>query len=329
MFTTFGALKTSNLINVAGVSPDSEQFRGYVNEATSRLLNRGDWEGSVVGIQVCIRRGCVVFPRYVLGLREARVCKAFVPVRNIYYSFVPKQSYYGCGYNNWDQCEQNMLAYGEVPTYASIAGEGRKVRAYPRCIQDFGKTLTVFGVDNNGQPLMHRDENGDWRDGIVLTLKNPYAESLEYVRRIDRVLKDPTQQIVNFYAYNVAESLLEDLAYYDASETNPAFARYQVQLPPCNDQTTGEERQRSLTALVKLRFIPVVHDEDIVLIDDIGALKQMVMAIRMEEGGDDAAAQGKIDKAVLELNMRDRNMSPDEQTTVQVAWRQARLVNPI
>src|SRR5260221_14679957 len=113
--------------------------------------------------------------------------------------------------------------------------------------------MTVFGLDNNGQPLMHQDEIQNWVEGKVLTLQKPFASTDTYVRRIDRVLKDKTQGIIDVYTDNAAKNLLELVAHYEQSERDPSYAKYQFDQGCANTLT-------SVVAIVKLRFVPVEVD---------------------------------------------------------------------
>lgn len=312
MLKTLEEIQNSDVPQIAGATPNSDRFKQLVNSATERLMSRGDFMGTVVPIQVCIRTGCVVFPRYVGTLREAKSCHGNVDIHNLWYSWV-ERDWYHC--NTGLRCEKSLVANGRVPTHNTIMGAARKVRAYAQTNADHGKTLTIFGTDNGNQPLMHRDENGDWREGIILTLQPGYAESEGYVSNIHRVLKDRTQKNVSLFAWNTTDSVLEDLALYEPGETNPAFARYQFNATRCI-ASDGSENTRSLLCLVKLRFIPVEFPTDMVLIDSVTALKFLIQATLLEEGGDDAGAEAKIIKAVRELNHQIQDENFNQQVSV-------------
>lgn len=340
MFKTLAEIRESNVANIAGVVASSDQFTAYVNEATERLLDRGDWWQTVAAIHLCVKRGCVVLPRYVASIREMKSCGGKVDVQNEWYDFQETSSYYsntyyqgyGAGFSGyWDGawCQANMVSKGVVPTHNTIMGAGRKVRAYAQTNADYGKSVTIFGLDNNQRPLQHRDpETGLWLDGIKLNLRNPYAETEGYVSTIDRVLKEETQKPITLYAYNVADAVLEDLAYYEPSETNPAFRRYQFNAWPYKDDD-GNERYRPVCALVKLQYVPAKYPTDLVLIEDMPALKLMIAAIRAEEGNDFNTAQANEFKAIQALNFRLKNMSPASQTTVNLALAGGVVMSPI
>lgn len=329
MLKTLSELKASNIANIAGVGADTDQFTAYINEACERLLDRGDWWATVVPINLCVKRGCVVLPRYVAVIREMKSCGGNVPIRNEWYEFANYDWYNSLlgEYWGWDWCCQNMVSKGLVPTHNTIFGAGRKVRAYAQCNADYGKTLTIMGTDNNGQPLMHRDENGKWQQGIVLTLQSPYAESDGYVSTIEAVLKDETQKPVTLYAYNVADAILEDLAVYEPSEINPAFRRYEFRSWAYRD-SDGNERYRPVCALVKLQYVPAKYDTDFVAISCIPAIKFMVAAIRAEEGNDYETAEANSMKAIQALNFQLKNYSPGDQTTINYQIAGGCVVSP-
>lgn len=340
---TFGQAKQSNIAHIAGVTPDSDAFKSYLNEAIERLQYRGDFDGLLAVGCFCVKNGCVVFPRYVDSIREAVVCgQGHMYIKNQWYEFLGDNwinwrnqygwgSGIGGGFNNpwWNfgQCQQNMLGVGRVPTYDTIRGPGRRVRVYPQVNEDFGKTVTVFGTDNSGQELQHRDENGNWRPGIVLALQSPYTESEEYVSHIARVLKDRTQKSVSMYAYDVANDVLEDLAIYDPGEENPSFMRYQLNLP-CTRNEDGTRRFNQMTALVKLRYIPVEFDTDLIPLT-MPALKLLMQAIRAEEGGDLSTSEPFIAKAVREMNHISQDRNPGNQISINVNPMGDMQTNPI
>jgi len=148
----------------------------------------------------------------------------------------------------------------------------------------------------------------------VLTLQSPYAETVGYVSHIDRVLKDVTQKPVTLFAYNVADAVLEDLAVYDPGEQNPAFIKYQLNIPPCKDED-GNETSRTFTALVKFRYVPVEFDSDLIPLT-MPALKLMIQGIRAEESGDFNTSETFIAKAVRELNHVIQDRNPGSQIAV-------------
>jgi hypothetical protein len=324
---TFADCKTAPIANVAGVDPSSLQFADYVNEAIRRLLKRGDFNNTVVPIHVCIKSGCVVWPRYVDQVRKINLCNRPLPLNNLWYDWLNMEDRSLSHWNGLLVGGSNcrMDAYGRSPVFNDVAGEGRLIRAYAEAFADVGRNITIFGEDNNGQPLMTKNPDGTWAEGITLTFTNPWASTSIYVRRIDRVIKDVTQKRVRLYAYNPVNDLLEDIAYYDPTETNPEYARYRIHAPSWPQTTTPGSINGGpsnccptfgVTALVKLKFIPVVADTDLVIVDQ-DAIKDMIQAIRFGESGDYAKAAAGEAKAIREANRELENANPDAVIPVE------------
>jgi hypothetical protein len=316
---TFGELKASTAADISGVCASSAQFAARVNEVTRKLMRRGDWVGTIVPIHVCVKAGCVVWPRYVGQVRKINVCNHPVQIKNVWYDFL---EYRDRGWRSWCGCEAHMVQQSEAAAFSDIFGDGRFVRAYCTARADVGKTIQLFGEDNNGQPLRTQNSDGTYTDGITIVFAAPFASTSIYVRRIDRVIKDVTTGDVRLYAYNPVTDILEDLALYSPTETVPSYEKYrlhaQVWPTTTSPPTTNCCPTLSVVALVKLKFIKVVVDSDLVLIDNIDALKLLIQSTRYSEQGDRATAQGFEADAIRELNLDLRDHEPEEQTPVEI-----------
>jgi hypothetical protein len=313
---TYLDVQNSAVQRVAGYSPTSSDFADIVNEALRRLLRRGDWAGTVAPIQACVRRGCVVWPRYVGQIRKLNWCRRswscggerIIPVENLWYRFIEPRGYrseYGLR-----PCDAMASAEGRAPSYNTIFGDGRLVRAYPSTPEDIGKKLTLFGLDNGNQPLRTNNGDGTWSDGVTITIGSPFGSTAGYVRSFNRVRKDVTQGQVFLYAYNAADDTLEDLAIYDPGETNPSYVRQQLSFTAT---TCGCNNPESVIALAKLAFIPVKYPSDLVIIDNLEAIKGMVQSLKFREDNDYKSALEAETDAVRELNRQLEDESPDEQ----------------
>jgi hypothetical protein len=72
-------------------------------------------------------------------------------------------------------------------------------------------------------------------------------------------------------------------------------------------------------ALVKLKFIPVVADTDLVMIPNLSALALFLKGMRFAEAGDRQNALLYQADAVKELNLQLADISPDEQTPIRIS----------
>ena len=320
--------RQSTIPNVAGKCATSFEFAQLINESTRRLMRRGDWVGTVAPIHICVKNGCLVTPRYVQTVRKINTCHAQLPVGNLWYNFINSRDWqggrwggFGAGESWAHACDgQGALAsQGQACAYSDIPGDGWLVRAYARCAQDYGKSIRIFGPDNGNQPLRTDNHDGTWSDGVDIVLgssgMNPnFGSTSAFVRHIDRVVMQAGMQCqVLLYAYNPTTNALFDLAIYDPGELTPTYARYRLNIPGPYLGQSCCGAMHSVVALVKLRFIPAQYDSDLVILDNLDALKWMVQAVRAQEAGDLQLSKGYETAAVQELN-RDLEDNYDDST---------------
>lgn len=328
---TFSEIKQSSIARVAGVCVDSPEFAQMVNDATRKLMRRGDWVGTVTPVWLCVRRGCLVMPRYVQSIRKFNLCERRLTVGNLWYQFLQHNDWHtGFWGGRWQYGHTHpgaVAAQGQTPTYSDIVADGRTVRAYITTLADIGKSMTIFGIDNGNQPLRTDNGDGTWSDGWTIALSHPFetftapnANPTNYVRRIDRVVKDVTQGQVFLYAYDAVNDVLEDLAVYDPGETSPTYSKYHLSMVGSCHGSIGTSccaTVHSVVALVKLRFVPVAFDTDLCLIENIDSLKDMVQSIKLREAGDIQGSTAFELAAVRESNRELEDNYPDDTFSVR------------
>lgn len=321
---TLADLQTAQFMQAAGFCPSTnEQFLEILNDAVNELLIRGDWPGTLMPIRVCIRNGCVTWPRHVGSVRKINSCNASVPMGNQWFQFMEHGHSRGpeAWYNSWGWrggCLEGAANYQfRAPTYNDPYGVNCYIRIYPKAQEDVGATVQIFGLDGNNQPLMTRNSDGTWSDGITITVpeisvSTPYGSSDVTVSRIDRVVKSVTQNDLIMYAYDSENDWLFDLARYQPSETNPSYVRYQIATGgPWTRATAESACMASIVALVKLQPIPIKVASDLVIIDNRRALLNAIRALKAEEGGNQDVAQGFWQMAIETMNRSLEDASPD------------------
>jgi hypothetical protein len=104
-------------------------------------------------------------------------------------------------------------------------------------------------------------------------------------RSIDAINKSPTKGWVRVYAVDPTTGSESCIAILAPDETLPQYRRYAI---PGFDSPEGT----SVTVLAKRKFIPVVSDDDDLIVTNLGALKMMAIAIEKEENNNlEEAAQ--------------------------------------
>lgn len=322
MLTLLDCQNDNGLISVAGFAPASADFIDMVNASQRRLLRRGDWFETFLPIFVCVYNGCLVMPRYVKQIRSINYCHRSIPVRNGWWEFLAFNQQY-CGWGNflhaWSGHHTGLSQVGTSSVFQDVMGDGRLIRAYPRNPADVGQTMTIFGLDNNGQPLADTSPQGVITPGAAITLAVPFGSTSQMVRQINYVTRTVTQSMVDCYAYNTATNLLEELAHYEPSETTPSYARYKLNIPwPVSGSSTIVQPgccgvTRGVLMMVKLAYIPALSAWDLVLISNIDALKKMFLSIKRENAEDISGSKSYEEDAVHEMNREFEDNFPDTQ----------------
>ena len=110
-------------------------------------------------------------------------------------------------------------------------------------------------------------------------------------RSIDAINKTATKGWVRVYAVDPTTGAEYCIAILAPDETLPQYRRYAI---------PGHEREEgsNVTVLAKRKFIPVVTDDDDLIVTNLGALKMMAIAIEKEENNNLDEAMKYEEKAV-------------------------------
>jgi hypothetical protein len=110
-------------------------------------------------------------------------------------------------------------------------------------------------------------------------------------RSIDAINKSPTKGWVRVYAVDPTTGAEYCIAILAPDETLPQYRRYAI---------PGHEREAgvNVTVLAKRKFIPVITDDDDLIVTNLGALKMMAIAIEKEENNNLDEAMKYEEKAV-------------------------------
>jgi hypothetical protein len=309
---TLADIQTNAFQTASGFCTTSNDFLEMANQVIPRLLQRGDWPGTLMPVRVTVRDGQVTWWRYVGQVRSMHTCRGNIPVKPVWYEFLE-------GHGNrrgWEGLcgrERTMTMQYHAPTYNDIYGPNCTVRLYVDAQEDVGATVQLFGADNNNQPLRTNNGDGTWTEGVTIAAQMPFGSSSTFVSRIDRVVKSITQSTARLYAYDATQDVLYDLAVYEPSETNPSYLRYQL-----DGGRPGCACRESIIALVKLKFLPVAVPMDglIFLEGTQGALLHGFRAVKREEAGDFEGASSFWKLAIEELNRGLEDADPDGPVAV-------------
>ena len=108
--------------------------------------------------------------------------------------------------------------------------------------------------------------------------------SSAFVRDVERVSKPETDGFISLYSYDLDTYQMYFLSKYHPQETNPRYRRYRITSP---DYVHGT----SIYALCELGYTPLYNPNDILIVQNMDALKLMVMAVEFENEREFQAAK--------------------------------------
>lgn len=279
-----------------GECPDSPLVLDRINEATRRLLMNSpfDWAHTVRHVAIETRNRCFTLPREFHVARFVAIdCtpKLILPYGYQYLDsgpwFRPEDRYIT---NDLLDMGDHWPVFFDVPT--ACYPNGLPLVFFSTKMEDVNeRAVKVWGRDSTGTELL--SPNGEpgvyfpilpWEDGVEG--RRPSAlnvSNLPRVYEVNRImfLFSRLSYVVG-YAYDPDTHAMFFLGKYHPDEVSPAYRRYRIlgPMPP-------EDREPLVVrVLAKLRFVPLRRDEDELLIQNLDALKLMVMSIRAENSGD-------------------------------------------
>jgi hypothetical protein len=213
----------------------------------------------------------------------------------------------------------NFENQGTTPVYFQVpCGNNFYARSYPATRADIGKTITIFGIDSNGQVVRTKNSSGVWQEGVTIINALPFVSTPMRFREITRVVRDKTSGPGRLFYYDPDNDVLRDCAVYDPTDTSPDFRFSKIPGLMRAACCTCANGARQVSALAKLQFIPVENDNDLVLISNLDAIGNMIQAIRKSDGGDSEGGETDVSRAVHEMNLELRDKFPQEQTPITI-----------
>lgn len=298
MFNLILSQAKPTIAKVLNVCDDDPSVLIYLNEAESRLLNRSDKPvGSLARVKFCLnRKNCFSLPRQIQTIEAYAVCDQPGIIRGPAFEFIGYPN--GIGPQNGREngwCGANMLLdRGTAVSFEDVnaTSEAKKIELLATNAADAGKTVILKYYDSNGNKV-YSTIDGVVQEGEELTLVAPpasvFTSSDVLTDGLYQVIKEVTDYPIIMYEVNSADTTerTKMLSYYEPSETTPIYRRSFVPgVGGCcadDDEEEDCDEVRHITALVKLQHVPLVNDNDTLVIGNLPALKLMVMGILREE----------------------------------------------
>jgi len=172
--------------------------------------------------------------------------------------------------------------------------------------EDDDSYITIRGYDETNREVF--SEDGTVGERVQIT-NNKGIYTQHIFSQITSIVKPTTNGYVYLHAYKPDEGYIYFLSAYHPDETRPSYRQYAIVAPTatCCNEDTGETVRRGylMTALVKLRFVPLVHDTDVLRIQHLTALKSMIQAVTFYDSSQVQAAiayEARAEKLLVEQN---------------------------
>lgn len=279
---SLGDLKNSELPAQVNLCKDDPKFVRRVNRALEWLLYCGSFNGTTRLMHICVYDRCVVTPGCVANLEGVRGCHQALRIESNWYRMMN-------GYNphSWETEQLWFEYYDNVPTFRQLHA-ARILRVFASDPSDYGKTIKFLGYDNNGI-WVRTKQGGVMQDGEVVVMATPFTDTVIQFSSVTAVLKAETDSVVRVFSHPFGDDTLTPLGTYEYWETKPSYQRYRVNGNNNLDSKVCKERCMPLNTVeaeIKLAFIPVKHDDDILPITNRIGMELAVMGVKALDDGD-------------------------------------------
>lgn len=318
---TVAQAKDSRLKRICGVCVDTPEFLDLLNDTVRELMERGSWWGTLQRLKACIYNNCITWPREVGTVLAFDRCGS-APPKNRWAEFdavLPDQATFWRKHGMF-QCARDLSLndVGTSPVFNQIpCGHNHYLNFYPQDQSDVGKTITIFGIDMNGQEIITERTagTGDFAPGVVLTLAIPFVQTPFPIRHVERVIREPTNFPVTGTQFDGVNMF--PLVTYRRTETVPEYRTSQLLRSVCTT-TNCAQWPSTIEALVKLEFVKAESDDDLVLVDNIDAIALGMQALKLGDAYDFDGREKAMNRAINQLNLQLRNKFPIDSTPARV-----------
>jgi hypothetical protein len=304
--TTVQDMMNSRIPNACGVAPGDSRLYQWANEATNRLIFLGKWFDATGRFNICVTNGCVTLPRGIATPEAININGQPTAIRDFWYEFLANglgtresQCAGGSGGNSWPGCcGMNEAIYrGRFPTFADITGTTSKVNFVCDLSVDVGNEVIVFGFDQNNN-WIRTVQNGVYADGEVIALAQSSGTiSQNYFSIVTGVqFQDPMSGQSWLYGYDTSTSpaTVTMLGHYQYDEVNPSYPRYYFPSIRCPSNSSTGCQTTKVEMIAKLEYMPVRVPTDYLILGNLPALKEMMVALKKSENEPDNVKANQI-----------------------------------
>lgn len=294
---TYGQAKAeiARVSGVSGMSVNDPRVIDRANIAVYELMSEGDFPNVVDQWHIRSLDGHIVLPTFLDRLMQINVGGVPTTIASPWYQFVAygpgtREDSPACDFGRF-WCDESMITdLGEHPTQVLLPESGGPWNL--RVITNVDETIvvdgtseppvcTIQGLDGSGN-IIRTQVDGAWINGeqVALDFTQPYVETVNQFSAITAFTKPATNGPIELDLWDgTSQSLLSN---YVFSDTNPSYHHYFSRWLQ-NLNVASDSPWRVVRARCRKRYVPVVEDTDELIISNLPALKEMVIAVWKRE----------------------------------------------
>jgi hypothetical protein len=272
--------------HVDASNPMDEKFLRTLNQLLQRFIDSGLWAKSEFQVDLSAPNGYITLPRRASALLGLRVSNQ--SPRRIY-ALAHEFNEVGPGAYEFDRTMTSVMEMEEVCVHTDLTEASSVYLHVDVNDSGIGGEAILRGKDADGNRLY----SADGRDGLRITLASGDVNVFGTVG----VIESLTLPLMSKYCS--LRTGTTELGVYEPGETDPSYRRYKVGSIPSTC---------TITALCSRRHVDLVNEEDLVVPNNVGALKHGLIALRLEDQSDLDSSVAHFDQAYALLNAELRRL---------------------
>lgn len=326
MIITFGDAKTALARHVrTGRCPDNADVAFDINEACDRLLRAQDTLYSLDILRIWTQNNSISLPRGYVSARMVRIDYIPRSIQTVPYEFLefgPRNATNahtqlvdeGVGH----PCFFNVPSDQEYGLFCASSEQEDEVQSLQfRAIRNDGSMILLDGSPDLTLPI--KFWNGGAEGSLTYQPTNQFSTTVSKVTQV--LLPSGLKGYISFYAVDPDDGSMWFLSRYHPEETRPAYRRYR--LPNFNNGTvfgsttrgTDPEDGLCVECLCKKEHVTMSRDNDILTVQNLEALKLMLMAIHWEDSDINKSAVYK-QLALENVKIQESNQTRGDTPTI-------------
>lgn len=252
---------------------NSSRFLSLLNQARERIINSGKWHGTIMDVVFDTSRNYFTLPRDAQSLMSISVNRRPYSIQNKWYEYLTSGP---GGLEDPPPDLGGVIDLGDHYCTIDDIETAGVLKVDCADADDNGKIVRLYGTDVDGNPIV--DSNGEPGEDVAMNTVAVSTTNTFY--SVTGVVFDNSTPRVGNVTLSVAGTPDVELSTYVPSEQRPQYRRYKLR-----------STELDVIGRVKLKYIPLVSEHEIIVPANIGAFKHALQAIGYEDNNDLDGAQ--------------------------------------